>query len=358
MIPSSHLYVHTPYCHSKCPYCDFLSATPDRLPPAARYVDALLRDLEAHPGPFETIYVGGGTPTELPESDLARLMGALAARKSPSCEWTVEANPLSLTHAAGRILRDHGVNRISIGFQSASDPALEALGRAHRHSDNVAAAQLIAELDFPERSGDMIFGLPEDDVDGTIAFLTNAGLTHVSAYELKIEGNSPWKKQGIDPSTDEDDRTEKMRRVIEKLETAGFRRYEISNYARPGHECRSHLNVWKSGEYAAVGAGAHGYERGERYWNSGDVGAYVEGVRRSGERVDELAAETMMLGMRLVEGIRISELSPERRQALDAAQPRIQALVADGLVAIEPDRIRPTEQGLWFVNDIGLRMLA
>lgn len=353
----THLYVHTPYCRTKCPYCDFLSATPDRLPPATRYVDALLRDLADRSGPFETIYVGGGTPTELPVRELERICEALAARRSPDCEWTVEANPLSLTREVGKILRDAGVNRISLGFQSASDRALEALGRAHRHVDNIAAAELVAELGFPERAGDMIFGLPEDAVDETIEFLAGAELTHVSAYELKIEGNSPWKKAGVDPSIDDDARTETMRHVIAGLESAGFRRYEISNYARPGHECRSHLNVWRSGEYVAVGAGAHGYERGERYWNAGDVFAYVDGVRRTGERVDELAAETMLLGMRLVDGIRFGQLPLERRTALEQARDRLIALEEEGLIRNEGDRIRPTERGLWFVNDIGLRMM-
>lgn len=354
----THLYVHTPYCHTKCPYCDFLSATPDRLPPATRYVDALLRDLADHPGPFETIYIGGGTPTELPAAELERLCAALSERRGAECEWTVEANPLSLSREAGHILRQAGVNRISVGFQSASDRALEALGRAHRHRDNVAVVELIAELGFPERSGDMIFGLPEDAIEETVAFLAGAGLTHISAYELKVEGNSPWKKAGVDPSIDEDARAETMRAVIGAIEAAGFRRYEISNYARPGHECQSHLNVWRSGEYAAIGAGAHGYERGERYWNAGDVAAYVDGVRRTGECVDELAAETMLLGMRLVDGIRLGELPPDRRAALEKARGRLSALEGEGLILVEGERIRPTERGLWFVNDIGLGMLG
>lgn len=356
-MPPAHLYVHTPYCHSKCPYCDFLSATPDRLPPANRYVDALLRDLESEPGPFTSLYVGGGTPTELPLPELERLLAALATRAAPNAEWTVEANPLSLTADVASLLRAHGVNRISIGFQSASDTALEKLGRAHRHRDNIAAVELIHAVGFPESSGDMIFGLPEDDLDATLDFLLGASLTHISAYELKIEGNSPWKKSGIDPSTDEDDRFAKMTHVIARLAAAGFRRYEISNFARPGHECLSHCNVWRSGEYAAVGAGAHGFVNGERTWQSGDVAAYLNGARRGAERVKDLAAETMFLGMRLVDGITLADLPADRRQALEAARTRLDALVADGMIIRDNVSIRPTEHGLWFVNAIGLRMM-
>lgn len=352
-----HLYVHIPYCRAKCPYCDFSCATPDKLPPAAQYMDAVIRDLEQAPGPFETIFVGGGTPTELPLPELDRLLEVLAARLAPNYEWTVEANPLTINREIARRLRDAGVNRISIGFQSASDEVLKSLGRVHRHRDNLEALEIIREAGFPERSGDMIYGLDEDALDETLAFLAAADLTHISAYELTIEGTSTWAVRQYNPSTDDEDKLEKMERIRHTLSGAGFARYEVSNFALPGHECRSHLNVWRCGEYAAVGVSAHGHEKGIRYAYTKDAFAYVSGPVRTDERVEKVAAEAMMLGMRLTDGVRRSEWPISAQEAVDREGARLMKLEDDGYIVTDRDRIRPTEKGLRFVNEIGLMFL-
>jgi oxygen-independent coproporphyrinogen-3 oxidase len=364
-----HLYLHIPYCRAKCPYCDFTCATPDKLPPPEDYVNALLRDLESTPGPlplpreeqpagpFSTIFIGGGTPTELPLDQLCRLLEALSAKRAPDCEWTVEANPMTLTREIAGRLRGAGVNRISLGFQSASDEVLKRLGRVHRHRDNLESLEIIREMDFPERSGDMIYGLEDDRIEETLAFLLAAGLTHVSAYELTIEGASTWAMRSHDPSTEDEDKLEKLHRIRDALATAGLRRYEVSNFALPGHECRSHLNVWKAGEYVGVGVSAHGHERGVRYAYTKDPYAYVAGPVRIDEPVEAVAAEAMMLGMRLPDGVRWDEWPEAVRQALEREKARLMRLEEDDYIKATPEFVRPTEKGLKFVNEIGMAFL-
>lgn len=353
---TEHLYVHIPYCRRVCPYCDFVCSSPDKLPSPSAYVNALLRDLDVVEGTFATMYMGGGTPTELPLGELARLFARLAARRAPECEWSIEANPQTLTIECASLLRSAGVNRLSLGFQSASDRVLKTLGRVHRHSDNVRAVEIARSAGFKNISGDVIFGLPEDHAEETIAFFAASELTHVSAYELTIEGESTWSLKRFDPSADEEVKLGQLEEVVSLLAARGFERYEVSNFARPGFECRSHLNVWRAGEYAGIGAGAHGYEDGVRYANTESSFAYVEAPARTVDAIESLAAETMLLVARMPKGIAFADLPPARRRALEARRGTMELLRDDGFLELTSDAVRPTAKGLLFVNEIGLRM--
>ncbi|MEK8022978.1 MAG: radical SAM family heme chaperone HemW [Candidatus Hydrogenedentota bacterium] len=353
---TEHLYVHIPYCRRVCPYCDFVCSSPDKLPPSEQYVRAVLRDLDAVEGRFETIYMGGGTPTELPIRDLDRLLAGLAARRRENCEWSIEGNPESFTSETAALLRQRGVNRLSLGFQSASDEVLKKLGRSHRHADNIRALDFAREAGFTNISGDLIFGLPEDHLAETISFFAERKLTHVSAYELTIEGESTWSLRKFDPSAGEDEKFAQLSRVVPLLEFAGFLRYEVSNFARSGFECRSHLNVWHAGEYAGIGAGAHGHENGIRYANTESSSEFLSGPHRTVDAIENLAAETMLLVSRLPQGIAITDLPPHRRSALANRHTELAALRDDGFIELTETIIRPTAKGLLFVNEIGLRM--
>lgn len=351
---TGNLYVHIPWCRSKCPYCDFFSATAAELPAPERYVDALLRDLAKTDGLFATIYLGGGTPTELPLEPLARLVRALARRLAPGGEWSVETNPLSLDGRRAELLVAAGVTRLSLGFQSASDSALERLGRAHRHRDNRRALEVARAAGFGSLSGDIIFGLPDEAIDATLDFMIDAGLDHVSAYELTIEKDSAWGGCGFDPGLDADAKSAIFDRIVERLDSAGLERYEISNFARRGAECRSHLNVWRSGDFVGLGAGAHGHTDGLRHARPREVEAYIAGEEPVGMPVEDLFAETLQLGTRLVRGFSPDELPPRRRAALEAAPERLRSLVAAGHVRMIGERIVPTDHGLRFQNDLAL----
>lgn len=350
-----HLYVHIPYCNALCPYCDFLKGTPDKLPSYSVYTDALLRDLAAEPGQFETVFIGGGTPNEIPLAEMERLLTAIQARLTEDYEWTIEVNPQSFSPEQKDLLLRCGVNRLSIGIQSSSDGVLKRLGRTHRHTDSIRASALARE--FRDVSGDIIFGLADDELEATVDFMAESGMTHVSAYELTIEGQSTWKRMKIDPSVGDDEKIEKLRTIETRLAAHGFGRYEVSNYSLPGHECRSHLNVWQSGEFAAIGAGGHGFENGTRYSNSSSVHEYVAARGQTFEPVENLAAETMLLAMRLKSGVRIDDLPEDRKFALAKKNDTLKKLAHEGFIVLDESTIRPTDKGLLFVNTIAEQMI-
>jgi oxygen-independent coproporphyrinogen-3 oxidase len=324
------------------------------LPAPDLYVDALLLDLERTDGLFSTIYIGGGTPTELPAEPLARLVRGLGRRLAPGGEWSVETNPLSLTESKASLLAAAGVTRLSIGFQSASDDVLARLGRAHRHRDNRRALEYARAAGFALLSGDVIFGLPDEAIEETLDFMIAAGLDHVSAYELTIEKDSAWGVCGLDPGLDADAKSAIFDRIIDRLEAAGLKRYEISNFARPGAECRSHLNVWRSGDFIGIGAGAHGHENGIRYSRPRNVAAVIAREAPTEMPVEDLFAETLQLGTRLVNGFAPTEIPPCRRAAMEQAPERLRLLVENGYVRVENGRIIPTDHGLRFQNDLAL----
>lgn len=298
------------------------------------------------------MYIGGGTPTELPDAAWRRLTGALAAHLAREFEWTVEANPVSVTPEKADILRFAGVNRVSLGVQSAADPMLARLGRLHRHRDTLAALQCLRRAGFDNLSFDLIFGLADDRLDETLDFFLAEQPAHISAYELVIEGQSAWKLSGIDPSEPDELKLEKMTHIIARLENAGYRRYEISNFARPGRECRHNLNTWCGGEYEAIGAGACGCSPAGRYRNVPDVAGWLAGAGTESEPISNLAADTVMLALRLVDGLPLAALAPARQAALRARAATVDALVKRGLLVDRPDHLQATPQGLLFLNDI------
>lgn len=307
--------------------------------------------------PLETVYIGGGTPTELPAEALRRLVGVFHGRLAREYEWTVEANPVSVTPEKVEILGAAGVNRISLGVQSAEDPVLARLGRLHRHRDTLAALACLRDAGFENISGDLIFGLPGEDIEATLGFFAEQELAHVSAYELVIEGNSAWKLAGLDPSDPDEVKVEKMQFIVSRLAAAGYRRYEISNFARPGRECRHNLNTWQCGEFEALGAGACGCNPAGRYRHVPDAAAWLAGAAPENEPIANLAADTVLLALRLIDGLPITKLSRPRQTALHAHAATIAALVKRGLLVDRENHLQATPQGLLFLNDIIMEFL-
>jgi len=355
-----HLYIHIPYCVTKCPYCDFYSAPIESLPNPDIYIDAVLDELSFCIGKFDTIFIGGGTPSAIPLKTFERLLKKIAERLKSGYEWSVEANPKDVTSELVRMLKDYGVNRFSIGFQSSSDNVLKRLGRRHSQKDNECAVETAMNAGFEKISGDIIFGLPNDELEKTLDFFLQNNISHLSAYELHVEGNSRWNIDGYDPSVSDEEKMKCMEKTIFILEERGIMRYEISNFAKPGFECRSHINVWSSGEYVGIGAGAHGFEQGIRYVHLPNTKEYVENKIVEYEDSNKLkenaiAMETMMLGMRMIRGIDIEKLSPLRKNALMNRKNILDSLTADGLIEIFGSIIKPTSRGLLFVNEIALR---
>ena len=338
MADSLSLYIHIPWCRARCGYCDFNTYVTDTADPAATgpYVAALLSEIGLAADTLGarqvgTIYFGGGTPTLMSPSDYGRVLAKVRHRfdVSEDAEITTEANPETIHPKLLAELRELGVNRLSMGMQSAVPHVLATLDRVHtqgRVADSVAWARAAG---FDNLSLDLIFGTPGEtlaDWQTTLDAACALSPDHLSAYSLIAEPATPLARRmarGELPYPDEDDLADKYLCAEECLAAAGFSWYEVSNWALPGRECRHNLAYWRSQDWWGVGAGAHSHVAGRRWWNHRHPGSYVaamsEGAPRLGSEDlddDQRHTESVMLGLRLSEGLDERVLTPaELRRA-------------------------------------------
>jgi oxygen-independent coproporphyrinogen-3 oxidase len=369
-------YIHIPFCAHKCGYCDFASlAGADHL--ADRYLGALSRELElALDGPREvdTIFIGGGTPTRLSPEQLDRLLGVTRRhfRLVEGGEWTVEANPGTLDEEKVDVLSRGGVNRVSLGAQSFQPGSLRALERNHLPEDVPRAVELIRPR-FDRWSLDLIFAAPgstlqqwQDDLEQAVALEPS----HLSCYGLVFEkGTSLWKQQdaGLVRAVDEEVEHAMYAHTIDRLSSLGLRQYEISNFARDGHESRHNLVYWANDAYYGFGLGAARYEDGVRSSNTRDLPAYLRrleaGQVPSGpiERLDPeaRARETAVLMLRRTElGIDRGEFQRRTGFSIDAiCGESIARSVSRGWLEDDGNRVRLTRDGLFLADTVMSEML-
>jgi oxygen-independent coproporphyrinogen-3 oxidase len=370
------LYIHIPFCRAKCAYCSFTSiATP---PPAAvdRYIDALRRDIAAVaptiPSPAGTVYVGGGTPTILEERQLTLLFDAVreSLRLLPDAEISIEANPGTVTAAKARHLRRLNVNRVSLGVQSFSDAALRRLGRLHSSADARSALSLLREAGIANVGLDLIYGTPgqarknwEDDLEEAVATRPQ----HLSLYALSVEDGTPFaltRRSGQLDLPAEEDVIWMYRHAGERLAAAGYEHYEISNWSLPGFRSRHNENCWLMEEYAAAGAGAHAFRltpSPRRTANTGDIDEYIRtqeaGVSPVASETllssGDLAAETLMLGLRLRDGISLASFLRRCGATPEALFPEGMRMgFENGWIHLEEGRIRLTDSGILFSDEL------
>jgi oxygen-independent coproporphyrinogen-3 oxidase len=377
------VYIHFPYCLSKCPYCDFASRA-EAVIPQQRYTDAVLRELRARAAQFPhreavSIYFGGGTPSLWDPPQLGRVLGEIRAlwRVRSDAEVTLEANPGTTDEGRFTAFRELGVNRLSIGVQSFAPAQLVALGRKHTGPDAVRAFQTARAAGFRNVSLDLIHGaerqtpeLAARDAASAVAL----GPEHISCYALTLTGLAeevPMAKalrRGELTLPDDEVVSDMGDAVRSELGKGGYDRYEISNYARPGLEAVHNSLYWRGGEYAAAGCGACGFLRqgggGLRFANDRSPERYMERVERSGtgesssERVspEEHLRERMFTGLRLAEGIDLAAL--ERDLDLPVRDPyssRIQRIVSEGLGSFDGAVLRLNDRGLDLHSEVSLR---
>ncbi|MBN8525970.1 MAG: radical SAM family heme chaperone HemW [Planctomycetes bacterium] len=319
-----HLYLHVPYCAAKCPYCDFNSIA-GRGDEHAAYVDALLTEVRRLPdGPYDTVFIGGGTPTILGWALLARLLDGVRRhiRLADGYEWTCEANPGSSDADVFAVLAEHGVNRISVGVQSTHERHLRFLGRVHgaADADRAIAAACAA---VPRVSADLMFGLPGQtiaEVEADLGLYRRHGLGHASVYHLAFEPGTEFharRARGEMADIDGDASRELIDLVASRLDGMGLPAYETSNFARPGQECRHNLAYWRLADYHAAGAGAVSTVAGVRLTREKHPGAYIAAITGGGDAawrseaispIDRLR-EAWMLGLRLSEGVDLDRLA-------------------------------------------------
>ena len=375
-----HLYLHVPFCRARCRYCDFVSY-PGQEHLHQAYVRALCQEvglvggggaLGAPVGP-PTLYIGGGTPTVLPPAGLAALLEACSqALDLGAAEVTVEANPGTVTLETLRALRSLGVNRLSLGVQSFSDQALRLLGRIHTAQEARQAYAWARRAGLPQLNLDMIFGLPgqtlgdwQRDLEGAIVLEPE----HLSLYCLTLEEGTSLAQaveRGELPALDEDLAAEMVLWTEERLEAAGYQHYEISNWARPGCWSRHNIAYWRNEDYRGCGVAAHSHAGRRRWANTRSLEEYLHALQQGRlpvaeeEELDEATAmgETMMLGLRLSEGVPHAVF--RQRYGVEMAAvygPILSELVAQGLLEVDGRGVRLTGRGRLLGNQVFGRFL-
>jgi oxygen-independent coproporphyrinogen-3 oxidase len=376
------LYIHWPFCKSKCPYCDFNSHVRASID-EARWQAALIRDLEHYAGltrgrAVTSIFFGGGTPSLMSAATVGAAIERAAAlwRLAPEVEITLEGNPTSVEAAHFRDFRAAGVNRVSLGVQALDDGALKFLGRGHDVREALAALD-IARQTFERFSFDLIYARPGQTVAAWERELDRAiGLAgeHLSVYQLTIEAGTafaPAHARGDFILPDEDTQAALYEVTQARLEAAGLPAYEISNHARPGAECQHNLAYWRYGDYVGVGPGAHGrltLDRGRVATRQHRVPeTWLEAVERAGHggeapvalTPDEQRDELVMMGLRLAEGIRRERfrerLGLDLEDALDPE--RMKPLLEAGFLALDDEGVVATSAGRQRLNAVLARLL-
>ena len=374
MLPLA-LYVHFPWCVRKCPYCDFNSHAPrdgsGDLPFAA-WGEAVVADLEAALPQIEgrsihSVFIGGGTPSLLPSVTLEKLLDALRARLpfEPGIEITLEANPGTVESSRFRDYCVAGVTRLSLGVQSFDDGLLARIGRIHDGYEARRALEA-ALAHFGRVNVDLMYGLPGQNSTQALADLEIAvgcGVAHLSCYHLTMEANTPFASAPPGDLPDEDAVADMEEMIEARLADAGFQHYEVSAFAKEGHECRHNLNYWHFGDYLGLGPGAHGklttpdgviremrHKHPARYLEGAARGDFVQ--ERQVVRVEELPFEFMMNALRLIDGVPAPLFSERTGLPLEVIAGQLERARRAELLDPGPDRLRPTARGLRFLNEL------
>lgn len=378
------LYIHIPFCASRCIYCGFYSTT--HLDLRQQYVDAVCREMSIRgtgcligsnqkPVPqIDTVYLGGGTPSQLSPDQLRQLFIYInkVFNVASSSEVTIEANPDDITTEFAETLSQLGINRVSMGAQTFDDERLRFLHRRHTAAQVREAVTILRNAGIHNISIDLMYGFPGETIDDwnrdiDTALLLNA--EHISAYCLMVEEGTALHRMGIEPCDEETERA-MYELLIDKLTAAGYEHYEISNFARPGYRSRHNSSYWHDIPYIGLGAAAHSYHvpdgfavgsRAVRSWNTADLRAYIAAINSG-----ELPSEREVLGpdthyndriataLRTSDGLDLSTISDHhRRYCLQEAQP----FIRDGLLRLTDNRLVLTRRGL-FVSDMVMSALV
>lgn len=351
------IYIHIPYCASKCRYCDFYSRGRSNSVPF-EYISALLRELGAFYSAHgniaaDTVYLGGGTPSLLSVSQVQQILSSI--KIAQNAEITIEANPDTVTLDTLRGYYASGCNRISFGVQSASDTQLLTLGRTHTAQQAYNALHLAHTAGFNNISGDIILALPSytyKELNDTIALLHSSGFTHISSYLLKIEPNTVFGKSPPPNLPTEDEAANFYLYAVDALAKYGYAQYEISNFAKNGFESRHNTAYWLGSDYLGLGAAAHSCVDNKRFYYSANIQAFISGTApiQDGEYT---SADYIMLHLRLTSGLNLTELK-EKYGIIwgKEKQEFIAKLAANNMAVFNDNILRLTPQGMLIQNSI------
>lgn len=356
----SGIYIHIPFCKSRCKYCDFFSTI--HLEKQAQYVEALLAEWHMRQyeliEPIHTLYIGGGTPSTLNCADLDRIIQTILSNTTPDnppIEITIEANPGDITKEKAQAWRDMGINRLSIGIQSFDDELLQLIGRRHTANQAIQAVQLAQAAGFDNISIDLMYALPDQTMQmwqQDVQQALSLGVQHISSYGLIYEDGTVLTtllEHGIIDAVDEDTEMRMYDYLVEELTANGFIHYEVSNFALKNHHSRHNSSYWNHTPYIGLGAGAHSYDGLHRQWNISDLDVYIQralayDLQPEIETLtpEQKHTERIMLGLRTCQGV------PKDMINISKALPYLQ----QGLLMENGNRIVATTQGYHILNRI------
>ena len=363
------LYLHVPFCKSKCPYCDFYSLTGQSDEVLDRYVQAIERDMRLWSEQLnvcaDTVYFGGGTPSLLGGKRIARLLQSADRTFSitDDAEITMESNPADDLLDTFSAFREAGGNRVSLGMQSGNDRELVGIGRRHRADQTARAVEAARRAGLDNLSLDLMLALSNQtaaDIDRSVHTCAELGANHVSAYLLKIEPNTPFGACAPAGLPDEDEAADLYLHAVNTLESAGYKQYEISNFAKDGKCSRHNLKYWDGADYLGLGAAAHSKIGGKRFSYPRNLEAVIAGCEptvQDGEPATDSAEEYAMLRLRLVEGLREDAFQARFGTPIPTAWRERATRIPAHLCAVDETGIRLTAQGFLLSNIIIGRLL-
>ncbi len=369
------IYIHVPFCRSKCGYCDFCSVADFDGALKDAYVKAVLRHIAesksiASKYTVDTIYFGGGTPTVLGQRHLIKILRAVekAFAVSKNAEITVEANPESADSRQLKRLRKAGFNRVSLGVQSSDDRELQALGRLHSFSGAKEAVKNARAAGFRNLSLDLMYGLPGQSVDAfllSVREILSLSPEHISCYALKLEPGTPLYKASppLPPGDEQADMYEAATRL---MENAGYGHYEISNYAKHGFRSRHNQKYWDLSEYLGFGPASHSFCGGRRFSYTKDIKAYIDGFLKGGEVLDEYEEEDpinrlgeyVMLRLRTADGIEENDFTRRFKMDFQPFAEKFKRYIEAGFASCDGRAYRLTTKGFFVSNTIILDVLS
>lgn len=357
-LPMVGLYIHVPFCLSKCPYCDFYSVKYSRKI-ATEYAKAVIRNINAYDEKFDTIYFGGGTPVLLWE-EICTILSSIKSKIADNTEISIEANPNCTTETALSALFKSGVNRISFGVQSGNENELLQLGRKHSVLQAENAIKSAHKVGFENISADLMLAIPSQtatSLQNSLDFLTSLPVTHISAYLLKIENNTPFADMKL--ILPDEDQTDKLYlQTVKTLNSKGLKQYEISNFAKEGFECKHNLKYWNCEQYIGIGPSAHSYYNEKRFAVDRDLNEFLlTDVQKTyiTEPKPHTFDEWAMLKLRLTSGLVFDECADfgvSKEQLLQQAK-----LIPSDYLSISDKGISITEKGFLVSNAIISKLL-
>lgn len=367
------LYVHIPFCRSKCRYCDFCSFSDFNEADRARYLSRLKEEIESYGAEkkifVDTVFFGGGTPSTLTPEEFSSIVFCI--RKtfslSPDCEFSVEMNPGTVTPAFLSACRDAGVNRVSIGLQSVHENEQKILGRIHDFDDFRRTVEWVKDAGFSNFNVDLMYGIPEQTADSfaaTVDAVLAFSPTHISAYSLIVEEGTPFFRMRDTLTFPTEDEELLMVDILhERMREAGYSHYEISNYAKPGFACRHNLKYWDYSRYIGVGLSAASFDGENRYMNTDNRQEYLSlgaAATRCAETIPPpmRAFEYAMLGLRTSAGILLSDYA-ERfgRSFTEGKEQKLRQMEKAGYLSLSDNTLRLTEKGFYVSNEILTQIL-